>query len=64
MGSSKITEELTKLGAKSTLVTPKQLFLKGFDVVVYTVAISETHPEFVFAKSKIFQSFHILSLSD
>lgn len=52
MGSSKITEELTKLGAKIHIGNPETTLPEGLDVVVYTVAISETHPEFVFAKSK------------
>lgn len=50
MSASKITEELTKLGAKIT-IGPSTL-PEGIDLVIYTVAIPDNNPELVFAKSK------------
>ncbi len=52
LGASKITDELIALGAHIQIGAPKEDLPDGIDVVIYTVAISDTHPELVSAKEK------------
>lgn len=50
LASSVITEELTKFGAEIEIGEPRADAVEGFDLVIYTVAIPEGHPQLVTAK--------------
>ncbi|HLP43930.1 MAG TPA: Mur ligase family protein, partial [Candidatus Nanoarchaeia archaeon] len=52
LSASHITEELEKLGAHIHIGKPQATLPEDVDVVIYTVAISDTHSEFVSAKAK------------
>jgi UDP-N-acetylmuramate--alanine ligase len=51
LAASEVTEELEKLGAHIHIGSPAKNLPEGTDLVIYTVAIPETHSEFVAAKS-------------
>lgn len=49
-GTSRITEELQKLGAKVFVGHKDNNISKNTDLVIYTIAITDENPEFKFAK--------------
>ncbi len=50
--ASKITDELAKLGADLVIDTPTGQFPDDVDLVIYTVAVPEDHPQLVYARAK------------
>lgn len=52
LSASEVTDELIKLGAKINIGEPGNVLPENVDLVIYTVAIPNTHSEFIYAKNK------------